>query len=290
MPAQILHALFGEMAISDTFARFKAEAGLKKALEDYSAAFALGCQGPDIFYHSRMTRPLGLEYGSLLHRRGFEDFSAALLRKTFSHPLDARSLSPLSAYALGFITHDVLDRACHPYIIYKSQIYSETDELFAGMSSRGKAHSFFERILDALMLERLKGAPIESSYTHASLAEVCYDPPSGLKALLKETLEETFPERADKDKLLCERISNALKDCALFYSLSDPQNKRENNPLPVAYRYPEHIPAHTDYLNLKHESWHYPIDGALATDTRSFPELLPMNALNISEVLTRACP
>ena len=85
--------------------------------------FALGCQGPDVFYHSQRLRPVALEYGSLLHRLNFGVFSAALLQMALpvSCPAgECQSSTPAHAYALGFMTHAALDRYCHPYIVYKS--------------------------------------------------------------------------------------------------------------------------------------------------------------------------
>ncbi|MDR3139628.1 MAG: hypothetical protein LBT95_08140, partial [Treponema sp.] len=76
MPSQILHTLFGEDVISGIYRRIGRDFGIvaDKALEKirlhYKAAFTLGCQGPDIFYHNQRARPVALEYGALLHRRG----------------------------------------------------------------------------------------------------------------------------------------------------------------------------------------------------------------------------
>jgi hypothetical protein len=92
MPAQILHSLFGEDVIAEIFSRIHprfggaAEKAMEKIRGEYKAAFALGCQGPDIFYHSQMRRPVALEYGALLHRRGYGVFTAALLKMGLPDP------------------------------------------------------------------------------------------------------------------------------------------------------------------------------------------------------------
>jgi hypothetical protein len=107
-----------------------AEKALEKITRDYSTAFALGCQGPDIFYHNQRTRPVALEYGTLLHRRGYGMFTAVLLKMGLPDPPPdeedirlhrrEKGINALGAYALGFMTHAFLDRFCHPYIVYKS--------------------------------------------------------------------------------------------------------------------------------------------------------------------------
>ena len=92
MPAQILHSLFGEDVITGIHSRLAgrygiiADKALEKILYAYKPAFVLGCQGPDIFYHSRQRRPVGLEYGSLLHRRGAGIFTAGLLKMGLPDP------------------------------------------------------------------------------------------------------------------------------------------------------------------------------------------------------------
>ena len=59
MPSQILHILFGEDVITAMYQALVPRFGLTadKALEKICgscrSAFALGCQGPDIFYHSQ---------------------------------------------------------------------------------------------------------------------------------------------------------------------------------------------------------------------------------------------
>ena len=76
MPSQILHTLFGEDVIAEIYRSIGSRFGLvadkarEKILGSYRAAFTLGCQGPDLFYHNQRSRPVGLEYGTLLHRRG----------------------------------------------------------------------------------------------------------------------------------------------------------------------------------------------------------------------------
>ncbi|MDR2493937.1 MAG: zinc dependent phospholipase C family protein, partial [Spirochaetaceae bacterium] len=268
MPAQMLHALFGETVI-ESLSRMIG-AGFRPYLEaargDCQRVFVLGCQGPDIFYHSQMTRPVALEYGTLLHRRGFGRFAAALLAQTLTVPPRP---APLALYALGFMTHGLLDRACHPYIVYKSSaMKAGAPGRYAGLSD-GQAHAFFERILDALMLEALRGiAP--SRWDQAALAEVCADPPAGLGEMLADTLARVFPERAGDDRKLSQRIPNALRDCAVFYRLTDPRNPGAD--APPACVYPSRLPLSVDYLNLRRGSWHYPVREGPAED-RSFPDI-----------------
>jgi len=299
MPSQLLHTLFGEDAIAAIYRRlapcFGVVAGkaLEKVKETHWKAFVLGCQGPDIFYHSQRRRPVGLEYGTLLHRRGAGVFTAGLLRTGLpAAPPDEddirmhrreKGINALGSYALGFMTHAVLDRLAHPYIVYKSD--RPPPETFR----RDRSHAFLERIIDALMLKHLRGAEISGWDQEGLLAETCEEPPPGLGELLVQVLAEAYPERAGKDEKLKRRIENTFQDCAEFYRITAPANfpfeplksalawDEVSRTVPLtkgfaAYLYPENLPAHIDFLNLAKRPWYYPAGGK-KEDLRSFPEL-----------------
>jgi hypothetical protein len=278
VPSQILHTLFGE----DLLAALDRTLRCRPVEDACLPAFALGCQGPDIFYHSQMTLPVGLEYGTLLHRRAYGSFAAALFELALPEGAAARpDRADLAAYAWGFATHAILDRACHPYIVYKT----------AKLSGEGRGrnlHAFFERIADALMLDELRGRPV-ASWDQDSLARICGDPPRGLRELLADALRRTFPERAGQDGKLLRRIDNALRDCAGFYRHTDPgktsflrpagtlpeqsaYQRRLLEEMPLAILYPEALPQNIDYLNRERRIWYYPrMEGG--RNTRSFPEI-----------------
>jgi hypothetical protein len=273
VPSQILHALFGEDLLAALDRSFRC-----RPVEDVCLpVFALGCQGPDIFYHSQMTRPVGLEYGTLLHRRGYGTFTAALFDLAMG---EGAFRADLAAYVWGFATHAVLDRACHPYIVYKTARLDRE-----GRGGEGNIHAFFERILDALMLEELRGRPV-ASWDQDSLTLLCEDPPQGLKELLAEALCRAFPERAGNDAKLLRRLDSAFRDCAFFYRHTCPARTSflrppEEQPIcqqriveeaPLACLYPEALPRDLDYLNRKRRVWYYPlVDGG--PDARSFQEI-----------------
>ena len=282
MPSQVLHTLFGEDVTAEIHRRMESRFGvvagkaLEKIRDTHRKAFALGCQGPDIFYHSQNRRPVGLEYGTLLHRRGVGIFTAGLLKMGLPDPPPGtpaeatgrgsppeKEINALGVYALGFMTHAILDRLTHPYIVYKS------DRPPPENARRDRSHAFLERIVDVLMLKRLRGAEISGWDQEGILAEICEDPPPGLRELLARALVLAYPERAGKDEKLRARIENTFLDCAAFYRNTAPANKPKSH---VAYLYPEKLPVHIDFLNLKKRPWYYPA-GEKKEDLRSFPEL-----------------
>ncbi|MCL2599852.1 MAG: zinc dependent phospholipase C family protein, partial [Treponema sp.] len=291
MPSQILHTLFGEDLFDALFSHPEPGQARNRRRQDPGphrqepGAFAVGCQGPDIFYHSRHTKPLALEYGSLLHRRGYGTFCAHLLGMALSAPQSAHR-----AYALGFLSHAALDRACHPYIIYKSAFTR-------GTRARGEEnslyHPFFERILDTLMLRELRGKEAEA-WNQGLLAESCANPPPGLKDLIARAMVAAFPEKAAKNANLAGRMDSAFADSARFYRLTDPAKTKTESldaPAPLNRRYLSVVypirlsrDATPDFLNTSREPWHYPYTPSPTdnpenqkpgpgADTRSFPDI-----------------
>jgi hypothetical protein len=294
MPAQILHILFAEDVIDGIYRRILPRFGVvaEKAKEKieltYRTSFALGCQGPDIFYHSQRRKPAGLEYGALLHRRGYGIFTSGLLKLGLPDPPPdeedirlgrrEKGISALGAYSLGFMTHALLDRAAHPYIVYKSGWHDPAKPETAKYKG---AHAFLERILDVLMLRRLRGMEIWDWDQEAAVGEICENPPLGLKELLARALVLAYPERAGRDEKLGRRIDNAFADCAWFYRITAPGRTTikggGGSGAPELLRnlflvYPEQLGEEIDFLNLEKKAWRCPQNGE-EEDHRSFPEI-----------------
>jgi hypothetical protein len=293
MPSQILHTLFGEDVIAEIYRRIVprfgivADKALEKILTVHRKVFALGCQGPDIFYHSQRRRPVGVEYGALLHRRGAGIFTAGLLKMGLPDPPPGeedirmhrreKGINALGVYALGFMTHAILDRRAHPYIVWKSGWVSPQKPETLRYA---KAHAFLERVIDVLMLEKLRNEKVSSWDQERILAAICREPPLGLRELLAQALVLAFPERAGKDGKLSRRIENTFADSADFYRSTAPEKTSlsemgAGNAAPheaLAYVYPEQLPGDIDFLNLDHKTWRYPT-AAESEDRRSFPEI-----------------
>ncbi|MCA1949182.1 MAG: zinc dependent phospholipase C family protein [Treponema sp.] len=284
MPSQVAHILFGQELIRICEGLLAEKYGqrfdepIQKLKNQYFSVFALGCQGPDIFYHSQRRRPVAIEYGSLLHRRHYGSFMTVLLKRTLSS-----ALTGLGAYALGFLTHAYLDRAAHPYIVYKAGWVSpERPET----AKYARLHAFFERILDVQLLELLEGIHISAWNQDRILTRACEEPPVYLVETLADALRSTYPERAGKDPLLNQRIENALLDAASFYRTTNPQRtsmnyrkideglylKYDQTPASVALIYPEGFPLSVDYLNLAERPWRHPCQQG-SVDHRSFINL-----------------
>lgn len=153
MPALITHHLFGEESID------RLPQGVI-ASDEERIAFILGNQGPDPFFFHMLTPRIFdcMSLAQVMHRsRMSRQFSC--LRDGVSH-LQPRDANLGRAFALGLLSHYVLDRNAHPFV-YEQQfgIVESDPELEA---SGSQVHAVLESDLDVLMLQlKRDGATVE---------------------------------------------------------------------------------------------------------------------------------
>lgn len=153
MPALITHHLFGEESID------RLPQGVITSDEE-RIAFILGNQGPDPFFFHMLTPRVSdcTSLAQVMHRsRMSRQFSC--LRDGVSH-LQPRDANLGRAFALGLLSHYVLDRNAHPFV-YEQQfgIVDSAPELEA---SGSQVHAVLESDLDVLMLQlKRDGATVE---------------------------------------------------------------------------------------------------------------------------------
>lgn len=153
MPALITHHLFGEKSID------RLPQGVITSDEE-RIAFILGNQGPDPFFFHILTPRVSdcTLLAQVMHRsRMSRQFSC--LRDGVSH-LQPRDANLGRAFALGLLSHYVLDRNAHPFV-YEQQfgIVESDPELEA---SGSQVHAVLESDLDVLMLQlKRDGATVE---------------------------------------------------------------------------------------------------------------------------------
>ncbi|RKN84168.1 zinc dependent phospholipase C family protein [Paenibacillus ginsengarvi] len=144
MPNIWTHFLFGR-ELADRIGLEEAS-----ATPELLRVYQFGCQGPDfLFYHRFLpwqTRRRMAAIGSAMHSSRCGPFLADMLDAVQGKPLRA----PETIYALGFLTHHILDRNAHPYVFYMSGFKKWN-------------HQRFEIILDTLVARKLLG--IETQQT-----------------------------------------------------------------------------------------------------------------------------
>lgn len=107
MPAIYAHDRFG----IETAERLDQE--LRGFTEKYPAPYAIGLQGPDLFFFYRpWSKNRVNQYGSHLHKISALPFFEHARGVVRERGRDSREY----AYLMGFICHFILDSECHPYV------------------------------------------------------------------------------------------------------------------------------------------------------------------------------
>jgi hypothetical protein len=247
------------------------------------AYFRLGCQGPDIFYHNQRTKPSGLHYGALAHKRRYGSLIAAMADSL--EPGERSPASPLGAYVLGLATHAALDRKTHPFIISRSGWAAPGDE---GSKKRRGCHAFYERLLDRELLALRETAKPEDFGIAGKLGlGTALDPTedAALVSLWAAGISVAYPKAAQSDGFLEKRIENALADARYFFVTTDPELCAdgassgwrawllgEDGSYLVSILYPLLPHEALDALNMRKESWPLPTGGG--ESRASYPELM----------------
>ena len=269
MPALITHHLFGEQSAER----------LPKGIittEEERIAFILGNQGPDPFFFRFRTPRLKecMHLAQVMHRSRMSAQLSAL-RDGVSH-LPKHDANLGRAFALGLLSHYVLDRNAHPFVYEQQFGIVEADPSLADAS--GKVHAVLESDLDVLMLQLKRDGATCAEYPPAGeivtteridcvagalmsfIATSVYglDIPVGEYGgavadmqLLYRTIE---PAGSARTKVLA-ALEGAVSDYSLLGSL--------------AHAVTTEPPARTG--NLGHLAWKNPFTDVMSTE--SFPEV-----------------
>ena len=153
MPALITHDFFGR----DVYDRLYTFIGGSR---DEADAFILGNQGPDpFFFHILTPRVSDCTLLAQVMHRSRMSRQFACLRDGVSHLLP-RDASLGRAFALGLLSHYVLDRNAHPFVYEQQFGIVESDSELEDSSSQ--VHAVIESDLDVLMLQlKRDGATVD---------------------------------------------------------------------------------------------------------------------------------
>ena len=275
MPAQITHILIANKALENIFGSSEMPSWLEKT----NHLFNVGCQGPDLFYHNQITRPLAIEYGSLLHRRDYGVFCS----KTLKWIKEERVSNPnLLSYLAGFITHAIVDRVFHPFIMYVSFFSNHVNSPIPA----GKFHAFYERILDVLLLKFFTAkTPME--FDTSKLLTISDSVVETIIDLYSKLLLQVYPERLNTDKFMLQRLKNTWTDSIWFYRVTNPKYSsifvspshvkelcaQKNFVIDkpdwtlVSLLFPESLTENVDWYNEAHKEWKNPSLGTVQTES-----------------------
>ena len=162
MPTTYAHHRFGD----DCAGALAGEAA--SAVRRFRGLFDTGVHGPDIFFYYHPLRSNAVSaYGSELHRRPARGFFENA-REVFGRYGDRERML---AYLLGFLSHFVLDSACHGYV----------EEARRGLGiSHNRLEALYDSHLmlcDGLVPSRVsRGAHLEPSESSAELIARFFEP------------------------------------------------------------------------------------------------------------------
>jgi len=257
MPAQIAHILHGLDALS----------ALDLGPRLSGPAFRLGCQGPDVFYHNRRTKPGAFLFGTRLHRRGW----GTVLARFRASALD-RGWGPDHpglAFLAGQATHAALDRALHPFIVYHAGWKVPGDPSTDGLRH---AHAFLERILDLRLWESRTLGPLEACPWQDQMPGPGAFPPE-FWAVWADALHSEFPRLSLREDLEL-RLKNAVADTQGFLAYTSPTARAHGRQAALHgalhYFHPIDLPA-WDFENRARAPWRDPLTGEARTE--SFEDL-----------------
>lgn len=172
MPTTYTHYRFGDRCLAAMSPALRLAAGRSRALYD------IGVHGPDLFfyYHPLKANEVSA-YGNRLHRQTARTF----FEKVRPVWQAGGSREEMLAYLLGFLSHFVLDSACHGYV--------EEARKELGIS-HNKLEAYFDAYLmraDGLTPSRVdRGASLRPSAGRAALIARFFDfPPETVLAASK---------------------------------------------------------------------------------------------------------
>lgn len=140
MPGYVTHYIFGR----EIYDRLK-DSAFKQNLYDNRAVYALGQQGPDIFFYYLPAYILhGHNLGHMAHAKNTNQFFSALIESRFllKNTMDKQIAD---AYLAGFLGHYILDTTCHPFIYGRTHFTGRTKDYFS-------RHAYLETEIDNALL------------------------------------------------------------------------------------------------------------------------------------------
>ncbi|MFZ3591105.1 zinc dependent phospholipase C family protein [Bacillus sp. DJP31] len=235
MPNVWTHILFGEKVAE--------QAGLRDIIEDVKPYFQLGTQGPDpFFYHNFWpwrAKPV-TEIGLKIHYEQCGLFLMQMIDYGYKH----KNHTKLTAYILGFVTHHLLDRNTHPYIIYRS-------------GNEGNRHQKLEIIIDTVLMRRWRNVDTYKLpvYKEIYIGPTLYEP---IEQMLSELIKETFPEEEKKmpESYVNHSYQHMIKALKVLHDPTGWKNKVLKERI-SSFSYQKKL-EEKDYLNENSTKWLHP--------------------------------
>ena len=264
MPGFTTHYLFGQQ----TYQKLS-PSKTKQLIQKYNRAFALGLQGPDLFFYDPgcllHQKP---QIGSMIHESKTADFLCALAQAVLLLK-PAGLQKPARAYVLGFMGHYLLDAACHPYVYARTGYQHLTGNDSSAYLGR---HIALETDIDTTLLDHfLHRCPGE--FRQYDAIDLSDQEISLIAQVLFLALQKVFPQVCPSRKNLEHSIRCMIREIKMLY---DPTGLKKALLYRLESVYPGHpvistiVPCDTvlfypDPCNLRHRPWKNPWGASLSS-------------------------
>ena len=186
MPAFVTHYLFGIDAY-----KLLPKNKFKNNIKKNHCAFALGLQGPDVFFYYIPSHIMHKgNIGDVAHRKNTQAFFSYLLESRMFFSDNPKKQAIADAYLIGFLGHYTLDSAAHPYVYaftgYDASNPPKVTEYFG-------QHAYFETEIDNELLYSKKFLLPSEFHQNATI----YLTPlqrSVISKMLSYAYRNTYPE------------------------------------------------------------------------------------------------
>lgn len=274
MPGFRSHYIFGiESRNSLKKKNTETSLALWDMIRSFPAAYALGQQGPDIFFYNPPSHLHKRNIGERMHHERTQRYILSLI--DFTGSLKHEGLKSIAlAYTAGFIGHYTLDTICHPYIHFRSckDINDHSNNGFYD-------HMLLETDLDCALLAHFFNMK-PSEFSPSKTIVLTKEETLFLTALLDRAIELTYPGSL----ILSTEISAAFHYSRLVYDLmEDPRKWKKKFVRSLESLFLDHPQfsamiandgrtTYSDPCNLSHHLWRNPWKTE-AFSTESFYDL-----------------
>ena len=267
MPGFLTHYVFGQELLNQL-----PDISVKKIIQENPNSYALGLQGPDLFFYYFPTLLKGNTHklGNRMHKEKTHDF----LMKALDYVKNSRDSERdiIISYIGGFFCHYTLDTNCHPYIYAKSNHKQYEKDVLRHFAY----HSHLETIVDTHIYHHYTNQ-LPSSMAASSTISLSSKEQDVIANFLCNVLNSVYFN--NKYVINCQFIIRAMKSFSFELSLLyDPHGYKKKicswidkkilgYPLLSCMIPSDHISQTTDYLNTKHRYWWSPWDDSSHTDS-----------------------
>ncbi len=280
MPGFTTHYLFG----LDTYKHLNTNL-LRQTIRSNQTAFALGLQGPDVFFYFLPSYTIHHNnIGAVAHTDKTGEFLRHLVnsRTLFR---DSKERWIANAYIAGFLGHYTLDTHCHPYVYWKTNFQEKNGRYHS-------RHMSLETDIDTKLLQFYKRC-LPSSFRQDATIRLTPRQYRTIAKILHYVYQKTYPEL----HIHYITMRAAIRSMQLGTKwLHDPSGKKKSiggrletlslgYPLLTTLIPSDNLTIHTDPLNIQRQPWENPWDKSRVS-TDSFFDLMDKAREDYLQTLT----